>query len=146
MRGRIYSVGYEGFTVDSLAERLATAGVTVLVDVRLNAISRRPGFSRRALEAAMREAGIEYIHERDLGNPRDNRDAFRKGDGAAGRARMRSLLKNGGGFALDRLVNLAQDARVAVMCVERDRHRCHRDVVTEMVTEQDPTIEVLQVL
>lgn len=146
MTGRIYSVGYEGFTADVLAQRLAQAGVTMLVDVRLNAVSRKKGFSKRALEAALGEAGIEYVHERDLGNPQDNRDSFRTGDGEAGRERMRAILNNGGGVALERLVALAKDSRIAVMCVERERERCHRDVITTMVQEHDPSIEILQVL
>lgn len=146
MTRRIYSVGYEGFAVESLADRLAQSGVTVLVDVRLNAVSRKPGFSKRALEAALGDAGIEYVHERVLGNPADNRHSFRSGDGEEGRARMRAILENGGGVALDRLIERVQDTHVAVMCVERDRHQCHRDVVTDMVMEMDPTIEVVQVL
>lgn len=144
--GRIYSVGYEGFTVDALVERLAQSGVSLLVDVRLNATSRRPGFSRRALESALAGHGIVYVHERKLGNPPDNRDAFRRGDGKTGRVRMRALLENGSGGALERLVERAQGARIAVMCVERERNRCHRDVITEMAQERDPSIEVLQIL
>ncbi len=144
--GRIYSVGYEGLEVKALAERLAQARVSVLVDVRLNAVSRRPGFSRKALAAALADAGVDYLHERDLGNPQDNRDAFRRGEGNVGRRRMRSILSNGSGSALQRLVDLARAKRVAVMCVERDRLRCHRDVITEMVQEIEPTIEVVQIL
>ena len=146
MPGRIYSVGYEGLDVAALAERLRAAGVSTLVDVRLNAVSRRPGFSRRALESAMQTAGIRYVHERDLGNPKDNREAFRRGDGKSGRSRMRAILSNGAGPALDRLVDLARSDRVAVMCVERDRLQCHRDVITDMVQEIDPAIEVVQIV
>lgn len=146
MRGRIYSVGYEGMPVDALVDRLASAKVKLLVDVRLNAISRRRGFSRKALSAALEQAGIAYRHEPDLGNPQDNRDSFRSGDGSQGRLRMRSILENGSGPALQRLVDDAHASRVAVLCVERDRSRCHRDVITEMVTERDPTIEILQIL
>jgi uncharacterized protein (DUF488 family) len=94
----------------------------------------------------MSDAGIEYVHERELGNPQDNRDAFRRGEGAVGRKRMRAILSNGSGPALDRLVDLARERRVAVMCVERDRLRCHRDVITEMVQEIEPAIEVVQIL
>ena len=47
--GRIYSVGYEGFDVDGLVERLAASKVSAVIDVRLDASSRRPGFSRKAL-------------------------------------------------------------------------------------------------
>ena len=146
MSGRIYSVGYEGFEVEALVQRLASAGVTVVIDVRLNPMSRRRGYSRKSLSAALDEAGIGYLHERELGNPPDNRDSFRQGDGEEGRRRMRSILENGSGSALQRVVDCARGDRVAVLCVERDRHRCHRDVITEMVEEIDPTIEVVQIL
>ncbi len=144
--GRIYSVGYEGMTLDALVDRLAGAGVSVLVDVRLNPVSRKPGFSKKRLTAALEEAGIEYVHEKELGNPQDNRDSFRNGDGEAGRSRMRAMLSNGGGDALGRLVDIASNQRVAVLCVERDHSRCHRDVITDMAVERNPDIEVLQIL
>lgn len=144
--GRIYSVGYEGFELEGLVQRLASSGVTTLVDVRLNASSRRPGFSKKALSAALEDAGISYVHEKELGNPADNRDSFRVGDGSAGRERMRAILSNGAGVALDRVVELASDSRIAVLCVEREHTRCHRDVITEMARESDPTIEVVNIL
>jgi uncharacterized protein (DUF488 family) len=115
------------------------------VDVRLNAVSRRRGYSRKALAAALGEAGIEYEHEPDLGNPPDNRDSFRRGDGDEGRRRMREILEDAGHPALLRLVDRARTDRVAVLCVERDRRRCHRDVITEVVTEIEPTIEVVPI-
>ncbi len=146
MAGRIYSVGYEGMTLDGLVERLAGARVAVLVDVRLNPVSRKPGFSRRRLTEAMATAGIEYVHEKELGNPPENRDSFRTGTGESGRARMREILENGAGAALDRVVALASDQRIAVLCVEQDRHRCHRDVITDMAIERNPEIEILQML
>lgn len=73
VRGRIYSVGYEGLTPEALVERLTGARITTVFDVRLNPISRKPGFSRRRLEATLAEAGIEYVHEKALGNPVENR-------------------------------------------------------------------------
>lgn len=146
MTGRIYSVGYEGITVDALVARLSGARVAVLVDVRLNPVSRKPEFSKKRLTQALTDAGIEYVHEKELGNPQDNRDSFRSGDGEAGRSRMRSMLNNGAGEALTRLVDLASSQRVAVLCVERDHSRCHRDVITDMAVERNPDIEVLQIL
>ncbi len=146
MTGRIYSVGYEGLTLAGLIDRLVGARVSALVDVRLNPVSRKPGFSRRRLSEALAEAGIDYRHEKELGNPPDNRDSFRTGDGNAGRERMRAILSNGASAALDRVVDLAVDDRIAILCVERDHSHCHRDVITEMVVERNPTIEVLQIL
>lgn len=144
--GRIYSVGYEGLELEALVDHLASAKVSLLIDVRLNPVSRRRGYSRKALSAALEDAGIEYRHEPALGNPQDNRDSFRRGDGEEGRRRMREILENGSETALRRLTEDARGARVAVLCVERDRLRCHRDVITEMVNELDPTIAVLEIL
>jgi len=86
------------------------------------------------------------VHEQELGNPPDNRESFRTGDGEAGRARMRSIVTDGGGAALERVVALGSHGRIAVLCVEREHRRCHRDVITEMAVERNPGIEVLRVL
>ena len=80
---RIYSVGYEGTTAEELADRLARHGVSLLVDVRLQPWSRRPGFSKQPLSVTLAMAGIEYVHEPLFGNPHENRDAYRQGDPAA---------------------------------------------------------------
>ena len=144
--GRIYSVGYEGMTVDGLVERLRGSQVSVVVDVRLNPSSRRPGFSRRQLSEALTKAGIEYVHEKELGNPRDNRASFRTGEPTEGRERMRSILSNGASDALARVVELASKKRIAVLCVEREHDRCHREVIAEMAVERNPSIEIVKVL
>ena len=146
MTGRIYSVGYEGMTLPGLVERLAAAQVSVVIDVRLNPISRRPGFSRRRLAEGLAAAGINYVHEKELGNPQDNRDSFRDGDGQDGRARMRAILTHNARSAMERVVSLASDQRVALLCVEREHERCHRGVIADVAVEHNPAIEVLRML
>jgi uncharacterized protein (DUF488 family) len=144
--GRIYSVGYEGMTLGGFVDRLVGARVKIVVDVRLNPVSRKPSFSRKRLEAALNAAGIAYVHEKALGNPADNRHSFRTGDGEEGRKRMRAILADGAGEALDRVVELASNARIAVLCVERDPGRCHRDVITDTAVRRNPSIEVIHIL
>ena len=56
-------IGYEGLPLHSLVEQLQADGVEVVVDVRLNAISRKVGYSKRALAAALEAAGIRYVHD-----------------------------------------------------------------------------------
>jgi uncharacterized protein (DUF488 family) len=148
LAGRIYSVGYEGMTLNGLVEMCRQNRITAVVDVRLTAASRRPGFAKRALAAGLEAAGISYLHEARLGNPPENRDAFRSGDADsldAGRRVMAARLRNGSGEALLRLVELARADRVAVLCVERDAERCHRQVITDAVVAACPTIEVIPV-
>jgi hypothetical protein len=43
-------------------------------------------------------------------------------------------------------VPLASQQRIAVLCVEREHHRRHREVIADMVDEQNPDIEILRVL
>ena len=75
----IASIGYEHATPAALIAELRRAGVGLLVDVRAVPNSRRPGFSKKALGAALDEAGIGYLHLRALGTPADGRAAARSG-------------------------------------------------------------------
>ncbi|HEX7277257.1 MAG TPA: DUF488 domain-containing protein, partial [Acidimicrobiales bacterium] len=133
-RGAIYSVGYEGTTVDDLVARLAQHRVSLLVDVRLTPMSRRPEFSRRNLSVALAMAGIDYVHEPLFGNPAENREAYRQGDPAAVEL-MRARLDGMAQGAVEKLVEEARHRRVALLCVERDSSRCHRQLIADAATE-----------
>jgi uncharacterized protein (DUF488 family) len=133
--GVIVSVGYEGTTIEAFVADLVAGRIELVVDVRLNAISRKPGFSRRALSGALQGAGIAYRHEPTLGNPPDNRDGFHRGEAAAV-AMMRTRVATVGAEAVARLAEDARHHRVAVLCVERDEERCHRRVVLDAVRSE----------
>ena len=136
----LVSIGYSGRSVDELCRELQQLSVTTLVDVRLNAISRRAGFSKRALAMTLGDAGIEYQHEPLLGNPTDNREPFWSGDVATGRERFRQRLTSSSTAALERLSDMASRTCVAVLCVERDEGACHRQVIVEAVTDAVPEL------
>ncbi|MEW1687360.1 DUF488 domain-containing protein [Streptomyces sp. NPDC091265] len=109
----------------------------MVADVRLTPISRKPGFSKTRLGHALDEAGIAYTHLRALGNPKDNRAAFWEGRISEGRARFRSLLRSEAAQAdLDELAEHAGQARIAVLCFEKDEERCHRHVVLETLRKR----------
>src|SRR3954466_2864574 len=55
------------------------AGVERVIDVRALPLSRRPGFSKSPLRAALEQAGIEYVHLKALGTPAEGRSAARAG-------------------------------------------------------------------
>ena len=58
---RIFTIGYESTTMDEFLAALKGAGVERLIDVRALPLSRRPGFSKSPLRAALEEVGIEDI-------------------------------------------------------------------------------------
>ncbi len=137
--GRIYSVGYEGLSVAGLVERLQQNRIEQLVDVRASPFSRKPGFSQKRLAASLAAGGVEYRHEPLLGN------AFRDvEDFAAAMALMREHLAGGEpAAAVARLVALAEGRRIAVLCLENDQRRCHRQVVLDAALERNPALDVL---
>jgi uncharacterized protein (DUF488 family) len=138
----LVTVGYEGRSAAELVSALAEADVQVLADVRLTPSSRKPGLSKGRLAASLAAAGIEYLHLPALGNPRDNREPFRKGDPGS-RARFHELLgAPPARAALAELEARIPGERVALLCFERDPGRCHRLLVSEQLLGRDPGLAV----
>lgn len=54
----LYTIGYEKARLEDFLVTLTASGVANLIDVRDRPISRRPGFSKRQLAAAIEEAGM----------------------------------------------------------------------------------------
>ena len=115
----LVSIGYEGRSADELVQALQRASVDVLVDVRLTPSSRKPGLSKRKLAATLAAVDIEYLHLPALGNPKDNRGAFRAGKPAA-YERLRALLTGDAARdAIDEITTLLDEHTVALLCFER---------------------------
>lgn len=132
----LISVGYEGRNVHDLIDTLIEQGVKVLVDVRLTPLSRKPGLSKAALTRELASAGINYVHHKQLGNPKDNRDNFRRGLSSS-RERYRSLLHEPGAMhALQHVSELLDEGVVALLCFERDHAQCHRGIVVDALAAQ----------
>lgn len=141
----LISIGYEGRSAADLIAQLTSQAVSVLVDVRLNPISRKPGLSKTALAAALHEAGIRYVHARQLGNPKDNRDGYRLGEPSA-RGRFEAILREPAAMnALEHVSELLEDGRVALLCYERDHAQCHRAMVTDALRELEPSLLVHEI-
>lgn len=134
----ILGIGYEGQTLDAFISKMRLRGVETLVDVRLNAISRKRGFSKTALSEAVRAAGMDYVHMPELGNHRDNRDGYATTDTVEAReARDRfrdALTSDRATSALKELASLARDQTIALFCFEADEDHCHRQQVREALT------------
>lgn len=126
----IWTIGYEQARVDDVIAALSAAGVEVLADIRYLPLSRRPGFSKSALAAAAREAGIEYRHMKPLGTPAEGRAAARRGDhGTLARVYAGQLELPEALAAMAELRDLASEKRVALLCYEREAAECHRSLL-----------------
>jgi uncharacterized protein (DUF488 family) len=129
---KIYTIGYEATTMAEFLAALKGAGVERLIDVRALPLSRRPGFSKNILAATLGEAGIEYVHLKNLGTPKPGRDAAKKGDVATLEAVYDVQLGLPAAQAeAARMRALAAEKPSALLCYERNPEHCHRTLLLE---------------
>jgi uncharacterized protein (DUF488 family) len=127
----IFTIGYEGAAQATLLQTLLFNDVDVLMDIRELPLSRRPGFSKTALGAAVEGHGMRYAHVRALGTPRDIRHQRKiDHDEAAFRAGFLEYLDTQA-EAMAALVSLARQERCCLLCYEADPRHCHRSLVAE---------------
>jgi len=133
-----FTIGYEKATSAAVLDSLKQAKVKVLVDVRAVSSSRRPGFSKRQLAAGLDDNGIDYLHLRGLGTPKEGRLAARSGDLATLFKIYEKHLKTPQAREeLDELTALVRAGRrVCLLCYERDPHVCHRRRIAELLSER----------
>lgn len=132
----LFTIGYEGKTVDEFLGQLKAAGVKRVVDVRAIAASRRPGFSKIALAGALAEQGIGYMHLRALGTPKAGRDAARKGRTAEMRAIYEvQLASPEAALAMAQAIEAVREMPSALLCFEAEAAGCHRAMVVERMQE-----------
>lgn len=139
---QVFTVGYEQAPLSAVLDDLRTAGVGLLVDVRAVTASRRPGFAKRQLAAALAEVGIDYLHLRALGTPASGRAAARTGryDELA-RIYAGQLATLEAQAELADLVRIIRAGRrVCLLCYEREAARCHRRLITERLVLELPLV------
>ena len=134
---RLATIGYEAATLPDVIGRLKAAGVDVVVDVRAVASSRRPGFSKSMLAGSLAEAGIDYVHLRQLGTPSAGRTAARAGRTAEMHAIFEKHMEEPESqLALVQAGEIAAARRAALLCYEADAAGCHRRILAERLRER----------
>ena len=135
----LFTIGYEGLSIDAYLDLLISNNIRVLVDVRKNPLSMKYGFSKKKLAAYTRLADIDYVHipalgiasslRQDLNDPLSYQILF---DHYATQILPQQQ------SAITQLKQIiAQSGRVAITCFEADHHFCHRHKVAEYL-ENDP--------
>ena len=140
---RVFTIGYEGATMDAFLAVLNAAGVERVIDVRALPLSRRPGFSKSSLAASLADAGIGYVHLKALGTPKPARDAAKKGDRATLEAVYAGQLDlPEAQVQAARMMSLAAEKPSALLCLERDPGMCHRTLLLGAVGEGAEIIDL----
>ena len=139
----IWSAGHGARPLDEFLATLRAAGIEALADVRLAPGSRRhPHFGAGALDAALGEIGIAYLHVPELGGRREPRadSPHRALRVAAFRGYADHMSSEEFARGYERLVSLARESRAAFMCAETLWWRCHRRLIADRLTVDGWTV------
>ncbi|MCE5271547.1 DUF488 domain-containing protein [bacterium] len=132
----LYTIGFEGREAPELFAALAEHKVTLLLDIRQNPNSRKPGYSKKALTASCAGHGLGYEHMVSLSAPKALRVEVQC-------TRDYGLLRCGyteclaeRGEALQALQEKIASETVCLLCYERDPAACHRSILAGVLNDR----------
>lgn len=131
----LFTIGYEGISLEEYLVRLLKNDVKVLVDVRNNAMSMKYGFSKSQLIKYCGYLGIQYLHFPDVGIQSDQRQELNSQndyDKLFSVYRKNNLTQTTKSQN-DILNLLKQHKRIALTCFEADICQCHRKHLAEAI-------------
>jgi uncharacterized protein (DUF488 family) len=130
----VYTIGYAGHTVSSIIDVLQSHRIELLIDVRQNPSSRKPGFSKKGLGKHLSVSGIEYVHFPCLGTPPAIRRFYsQSGQVDLALKRYEKYLESKA-TCLQSLVDFVSDRRCCLLCLEACYTMCHRSVIAHKLT------------
>lgn len=131
----VFTIGYEGLGIDAFVSLLAQHDIGTVVDIRELPLSRKPGFSKKALASVLNLSGFDYVHMVDLGCPKPVRNGYREdGDWKRYTSGFLKHLK-AQNDAIGELAELVQSSTCALLCYEADFNYCHRSMVADAVSK-----------
>jgi len=131
----LYTIGYEGISLEEYINRLIKNGVQVLVDVRKNPLSMKYGFSKSLLKRFCENVGIQYVHFPEVGIESDQRQELNSQkdyDDLFKRYKTTNLVKTTP--TQSAIFNiLKSNKRIALTCFEANICQCHRKPLAEAI-------------
>jgi uncharacterized protein (DUF488 family) len=131
----LFTIGYEGISLEEYLNRLLKNDVKLLVDVRYNPLSMKYGFSKKQLQRYCNSLGIEYIHFPEVGIASEQRQALNTQsdyDKLFAVYRKNTLPKTMD-TQLQILNLLKTNKRIALTCFESNICQCHRKYLAESI-------------
>lgn len=143
----VCAVGHSTRTAAELIEILKAHGVKTLADVRTVPRSRtNPQFNLDAFGRTLRKAKIRHVHLAALGGlRRTTKDSKNTGwRNLSFRGYADYMQTPGFDQGLEELRALAAKGKVAIMCAEGNRWRCHRSLVSDALFARGVVVQHLE--
>lgn len=131
----LYTIGYEGISLEEYLNRLIKNDIKILVDVRNNPLSMKYGFSKSQLQRFCNSLGIEYVHFPEVGIQSEQRQELNTQsdyDKLFAIYRKNNLTKTTS--SQEKIFNLLKEKkRIALTCFEANICLCHRKHLAEAI-------------
>jgi uncharacterized protein (DUF488 family) len=131
----LFTVGYQGHTVETFLDVLMAHGIAHVIDVRQLPFSRKPDFSKKRLTAHLAAVDIAYTHLVELGTPKALRDEVRHTHDYAAFFEAMDALIAVQPEAVQRALDIAQAQSSALLCFEASQAECHRLSVARAIEQ-----------
>jgi uncharacterized protein (DUF488 family) len=133
----LFTIGYEGVSLENYLNKLVTNDVKLLVDVRKNSLSMKFGFSKSLLKKYCESLGIEYIHIPEVGINSDQRKELntQQDYDALFEVYKKTTLKETDSYQARIVELLTKHKRIALTCFEADICQCHRKPLAEAIAK-----------
>jgi len=133
----VHTIGHSTRTLDEFIALLRAHAINQVVDVRTIPRSRHnPQFNLETIPSSLSKAGLKYIHMPGLGGLRhakpDSLNAGWRNASFRGYADYMQTPEFEGN--VEKLIELAKEDRVAIMCAEAVPWRCHRSLIGDALT------------
>jgi uncharacterized protein (DUF488 family) len=142
----LFTVGYEGISLEAYMNKLIRNGVKVLIDVRKNAMSMKYGFNKSQLIKACEGVGIRYIHFSEVGIKSSKRKELKTQDDydLLFEDYKQTVLPETTKIQKDIAEVVKEYKRVALTCFEAQSCQCHRRPLAEYVIQnQELKLELI---
>lgn len=132
----IYTIGYEGISIDNFLNRILECGISRIVDVRRNPVARRYGFHRSTLRRLSEHIEVDYVHHpefgitsekrRNLNSPADYQALFRDYEKSTLDQKPKDV---------EMLGKLFSESPSALLCMEANPESCHRNRLAKKLSQ-----------
>lgn len=133
----LFTIGYEGVSLEKYLNKLISNDIKLLVDVRNNPLSMKYGFSKSQLQKYCAAIGVQYVHLPEVGIRSEQRQELNE---QSDYDRLFTLYRK------DNIPNtvptqhkiielLKEHKRIALTCFEANIHQCHRKHLAEAIVK-----------
>ncbi|MFO7966646.1 MAG: DUF488 domain-containing protein [Archaeoglobaceae archaeon] len=140
----VFTIGHSTRSLEELVELLKAHDIQEVIDVRtLPGSKHNPQFNKEGLAEFLKKHKIDYVHMKSLGGLRKpSKDSVNTGWKASSFRGFADYMQTSKFLsAIETLIEIAKNKRLALMCAEAVPWRCHRNLIADALVVRNVRVE-----